>query len=374
MKKIILVSNTAWYIYNFRKLLLEEIVKSGFKLVIVIPYSEVYTEKLKADGYEIINWDLNRISINPFSSFISIFNLLKIYIKEKPDIVNHFTIKPCVIGSLISLFLPIKKCVNTIAGIGAWYKNDQIYMRLLLFFINPILKLIFKRKSVQFIFHNIDDKKVFLSKGYTTNQNSTLIEGSGVDCNFFKPSENIKKNKNTINILFPARLIREKGIIELIEACEILWKENFNFNLLIAGELDSGNNSSLPIQELERIRINKKIKFLGHLEDMRIAYEKCDLVVLPSWREGLSRALIEASSMECPIITTNVPGCREIVDDQINGLLVSPKEIDELKNAIKRLILNKDIFKMFAKNARAKAIKKYDAKIVNKKIINLFMS
>ena len=372
MKKIILVANTSWYIYNFRKLLLKEIRKRDYRLIIVTPYSSKYTQKLLDEGFIVINWNLVRNSINPFSSLLSIFHLYKIYKEEKPNIINHFTIKPCIYGTIASRFIKVNKCINSITGIGSWYENENVLIKLIIKIIDPILKFIFTRKNIIFIFQNKSDKDIFIKKKYALKSRCHLIEGSGVDSDFFKPKNELKDKSKIIKILFPARLIREKGIMELIEASERLWKDNKKFYLLIAGETDEGNNSSLTQKEKIRIRKNKNIKFLGHLEDMRLAYESCDLVVLPSWREGLSRSLIEASSMECPIITTDVPGCVEIVENGINGLIVKSKNVYELEKAIRFALKDIQSFRELGKNGREKVITKFDARIINRNNLNVY--
>ena len=372
MQKIVLVANTSWYLYNFRKLLLKEIIKSGFQLTIVTPYCETYTERLLSEGYKVINWNLNRNSLNPFSSIFSIFELYKIFKNEKADIINNFTIKPCIYGTISSYFFKVEKCINSITGIGSWYENNNKKIKLILKLINPVLKIIFMRSNIIFTFQNKSDQEIFINKRYTLKSRTYLIEGSGIDSNFFKPKRLIKKDKKLIKILFPARLIREKGIIELVEASERIWKDQKTFVLLIAGEIDKGNYSSLTKIEKERIQRNKNIKFLGHVEDMRKAYANCDFVVLPSWREGLSRSLIEASAMELPIITTNVPGCIDIVDDGVSGRIVTLKNVDELEKNIRYALRDIKSFKKLGKNGRLKVLRRYEAKIINKSTIKLY--
>tara|TARA_B100000242_G_C43050556_1_gene490803 strand:+ start:46 stop:1164 length:1119 start_codon:yes stop_codon:yes gene_type:complete len=371
MKKIILVANTAWYIYNFRKLLINDLKNNNFEVILVFPYDKKYSERLKSEGFKVINWKINRISINPFNSLSSIFLLYKIYSKEKPDIVNHFTIKPCIYGTVAAKFLKVDKCINSITGIGSWYENKNPKMQILLKILDPFLRIIFLGKNIIFIFQNIYDKEVFFKKKYAKSNNSFLIEGSGVDCNFFK-SRKKKKYCKELNILFPSRIIKEKGIIELLEACDSVLKDGFNLKILIAGNIDLGNISSLSSKHLELIKENKNVFLLGHLDDMREAYEESHLVILPSWREGLSRSLIEASSMECPIVTTDVPGCKDIISHKINGLIVKVRNPNSLESAIRYAINNYDLAIEFGIKARLKAINRYDYRIINKQTIDLF--
>ena len=174
-----------------------------------------------------------------------------------------------------------------------------------------------------------------------------------------------------LKILFPSRLIREKGIFELIKACNILWKK-IPIKLFIAGKLDKGNRSCLTEKDIKKLKKQKNIYLIGHVEDMRSIYKSVDIVVLPSWREGLSKALLEAASMEKAIITTNVPGCREIIDHMKSGLLVKKNNPLQIKNSILKLYNEKDLIKTFGKAARIKVKKEFEIKKINNMTITLY--
>ena len=220
---------------------------------------------------------------------------------------------------------------------------------------------------------NADDQERLIKLGITNNSRALLIRGSGVDINHFSPmNDNAGKFQSPIQLLFPSRLIREKGIIELVMACQNLWKEEIKLELLIAGDLDSGNRSSLTAGEIELLKSDKRICTLGHVDDMRPIYASSDIVVLPSWREGLSRSLIEAASMERPIITTDVPGCRDVVDHGLSGLLVPLRDSRALELAIKLIISNPEIARKLGKAARRKAIDQFQVSLVNSSTINQY--
>ena len=162
------------------------------------------------------------------------------------------------------------------------------------------------------------------------------------------------------------------GITEVLDSCKRLWEEGFKFNLLIAGNVDSGNRSSLTTNELRELQSKSHIKFLGHVDDMRTIYETSDLVVLPSWREGLSRALIEAAAMERPIITTDVPGCRDVVEHGCTGLLVPLRDHQSLTLAIRLLIQNPDLAFKFGKAAREKVLNEFQVSLVNERTLEQY--
>ena len=172
--------------------------------------------------------------------------------------------------------------------------------------------------------------------------------------------------------MFPARLIREKGIIELLDACNQLWKENYKFILNIAGERDFQNKTSLSAKKFNEIRNNKNINFIGKSNNMLKVYKSIDIVVLPSWREGLSKSLLEASAMGLPIITTDVPGCKNIITNEYSGLLIPVKDQLSLKKAIKKFLEDEKLAINYGQKARKVVIKKFTTNIINNQILKLY--
>jgi len=192
--------------------------------------------------------------------------------------------------------------------------------------------------------------------------------------NYYKRKKEIKKIdlKKTIKIFFPSRIIKEKGIIELLEACQSLIDDNVDLFLYIPSDLSFHNRSFLSKREIDKLKNKSWIKLLGQLSDLKPIYENSDIVILPSWREGLSMALLEASSMECSIITTNVPGCNDVVKHGESGLIVPPHDPVSIKLAILFLINNPVISEKFGKNARLSTIKKFNSEIVISQTMSLY--
>ena len=216
------------------------------------------------------------------------------------------------------------------------------------------------------VFQNADDQETLIRLGITDGERARLIRGSGVDINRFKPSaDSAGRFHDPLQVLFPSRPIREKGTAELLQACRSLWADGVDLELLVAGALDSGNRSALTPAELAELRANHRIRCLGHIEDMQLVYAASDIVVLPSWREGLSRALIEAAAMERPIITTDVPGCHDVVEQGISGLLVPQRDARSLMLAIRLLLENPNLAKRFGKAARQKVVAEFQVSLVN---------
>ena len=371
--KVLLVANSFWYIYNFRLPLLNDLRHEGYKVVVIAPSDFKYSERIKKEGFLIKFWKLKRKSINPLNEFLSIYRLIKIYDEERPDFVHHFTIKSCLYGTISAKLTRVKRVINAITGLGHIFLGKTIFVKAMRLILIPIYKIIFKSKRSITIFQNADDQERFINLGITDRKLTRLIQGSGVDINYFKPYKESKNSfNNPVKVLFPSRILNEKGFKELIESFHILWERKIKVELNIAGEIDLNNPSSLSAEELIKITKNPNIRFYGHVEDMRKIFSKVDIVVLPSWREGLSRVLIEAASMELPIITTDAPGCRDIVSHGITGLLVPLYDPKALSLAIQFFIHNQNLAISFGKEARKKVIEEFQVSKINRKTIFLY--
>ena len=365
--KIVLVSNTSWYIYNFRINLLFLIKKNNYDLFLICPRDE-YTEKLEKLGFKIYNWNLNRRSINPLRELISIYKLVRIYKLIKPQIVHHFTIKACIYGSISAFICNTKVIVNSFTGLGHFFISNNFRIKSIRKVSRIFIRLIFSKINTKLILQNNSDRKKLLELKITTKNKSIVIPGSGIDLDYFYPQEKVF-DRSQIKLLFPSRLIKEKGILELIRACILLDKEKIPIKLYIAGKLDAGNRSSLKKEDIAVLKKLKNVVLMGHIKDMRNLYRKIDIVVLPSWREGLSKALLEAAAMEKAIITTNVPGCKEIVKHMETGLLVNVNNPLQIKESIIKIYNNPELVKKFGKAARLRVKKKFEVKKINRMTI-----
>ena len=371
-KKVLIVANCTWYLYNFRRELLNDLNDIGYNLILLSPFDEYYL-KISKFFVKKENLFLVRGSENPFIELISLLNIFLAYLKYKPDLVHHFTIKPCIYGGTIARLLGVKNIINHITGLGPSFYSSRKKINFLNSLLKPIYKYAFSNheNNTLNIFHNNSDKNTFIDKGITSEKLSITIGGSGVDENHFKRKSLQKINKD-INILFPARIIQEKGVIELIKACQELWKEKFKFKLNIAGEIDKQNKSHINNSTYKNLIKNPNIIFLGKSNDMAEIYKKMDIVVLPSWREGLSKSLLEAASMSLPIITTNVPGCNDIIEHEYSGILVESRNEKELKIAIKKYLENPNLAINYGKIARKTITKRFTIKKINSQIIKIY--
>ena len=367
----IFLSNSSWYIWNFRRNLINELLKNKYTILVIAPWDS-YTDLIIKKGCKYINWNLKRSSINPINEIRSIIDIYKIYKEYNPRVVHQFTIKSCFYGSLVARIINNSYVVNSITGLGHIFltKNIKNYFLKKLFL--PFYKFALSYKNSILIFQNQSDLKIYKNLSLIKENDNKVIKGSGVNTNYFSKRGEIKNIKEPI-ILFPARIIKEKGTVELLKACSNLWSNKKIFKLKIVGKFDQGNRSFLTKKEIySLISHPNRVDFLGHISNMREIYLNSDIVVLPSWREGISMSLLEAGSMECPIITTNVPGCRDIVEHGISGLLVPPKDPNALELAIDFLIKNRKFGKSLGKNLRKRIIKEFDQEVVIKQTMKIY--
>jgi len=373
MTRILLVANTSWYILNFRLSLLRDLRRTGYEVAVVAPH-DAYTPQLHAEGFTVHHWVVARRSINPLIEAYSLYDLLRIYQREQPDLVHHFTVKACLYGTIAAKVAHVYRVINAITGLGHVFVSRRRRTRALRKVLKPAYRAVFMARRATVVFQNAEDQETLIAMGITDADHAHLIRGSGVDVDYFSPAalETSSCFHKPVRLLFPSRLINEKGVHELLKACRSLWADGHDVELLVAGDLDSGNRSALSPGELQALGSEQRVRCLGHVHDMRALYASVDVVVLASWREGLSRALIEAAAMERPIITTDVPGCRDVVVHGVCGLLVPPRNAEALRLAILLLLQQPKLARAFGKAARARVAAEFQVHLVNQRTLEQY--
>ena len=360
--KIIFFSNSCWSIYNFRRNLIIKLLKERYKIIILSP-DDNYSKKLKKLGCEVIKLNFENNTINFMKEIKLIIKLFFFLKKNKPDIMLNFTIKPLIFGSFVSGFLNIYT-INMITGLGTNFVNFSILSKIILFFY----KISFKKTSHIF-FQNEDDLKLFLKKNIATKCNSSIIPGSGIDLKYFA----YRKYKffKKIKFILVSRILVEKGIHEYIQSATKLISEGYNCEFKILGPTIPNNKSSFNKKTLKKLLPKKFFRYLGFVNDVRPYIAKSNCVVLPSYREGTPRSLLEGLSMGRPIITTNAVGCKNLIKDGHNGFKCKVKNSQSLYLAMKKFIfLSKDKKIKMSKNSRKFVEKKYKDSIIINEYLN----
>lgn len=350
--KILILTNNGEGLYKFRKELIVELVKCN-DVFISLP-EDRYIDRLIKLGCSYIKTEFNRKGTNPIKDY----KLYKFYLetinKVMPDAVLTYTIKPSVYGGLASSKLDIPYIVN-ITGLGSAIENGGVLSKIALF----LYRLGIKNANKVF-FQNEVNMAYMISKKITTKESSILLPGSGVNIGEYKFLE--YKKKGTIDFAFIGRIMKEKGIEQYLEAAAIIKKSNKNVIFHIAGEFEEDYKEQ--IESLERRDV---IKFHGSVDNMiDEIYSICDCIIHPTYyAEGLSNVLLEASACGRAIITTNRPGCREVIDDNNNGYIVKEKNTEDLVNKINKYIsLSNDERIQMGINGRMKVEKEFDRRIV----------
>ena len=357
--KVAIVVNSSWATYNFRLNLAKSIQNDGNEVIIIMPFDGIYSKKIQ-QYFECYDLNINAKSTNLFVDLKTLTNLFLIYRKIKPDIVCHFTIKLNIYGSIAARFCKIPNIAN-ITGLGTVFINKS----LVTLFVKKLYKfaLVFSSKT---FFQNKEDLDYFLDKQLIARSKTTLLPGSGVDLDKFKYSPVLKK-EGKFKFLMISRLIKDKGVYEYIEAIKIIKNkypgELIEFQLL--GETNAINKSAIEISELNKWINQGLINYLGVTDQVQDKILDCHCVVLPSYREGMPRSILEAFAVGRPSVVTDVPGCRDIVEHKINGLLCRVKSAEDLADKMSMMIKLPHKKRLeYSENARNKVENFFDEKIV----------
>lgn len=333
--KIAVVLNAAWNVYNFRLPLMRFLRDSGYDVIAIAP-KDGYEERIKAEGFEFYDIKLSPKGVNFFVDFLTILQLRKLYKQISPSCILHYTVKPNIYGSIAAISVGIPS-VATVTGLGTLFISES--------FASKVGRFLYKFAfmfSKKVFFQNMDDLKLFMELNLVDKKKTLIVPGSGIDTNKFRPfgkgNDISCANINNFKFLLIARILWDKGISEFVEAAKLVRERSSNVEFYILGSFVDDSPAAIPRKIFNEWAADGIIKYLGSTDDVAKNILNCDCVVLPSYREGLPRVLLEAASMQKPIIATDVPGCRDIVDDGVNGLLCRIKDAEDLANVMQRMV------------------------------------
>jgi len=368
-QKILYFITEDWYFMSHRFKLAVAARQAGFEVVIVTRISS-FQPDIEAAGLKLIPITLERKSTNIFSEVAFLIQLIKIYHKERPSIVHHVALKPIVYGTIAGLITRSPRIVNAFAGLGSVFISKTIKAKLIQTVLLSLYQLLFLTKKVKVIVQNNDDYSLF-TKIISKNR-LFLIKGAGVDTTHFYPKPPIQTSMPLVMLI--ARMLKDKGIYEFVEAANLLKNKGINARMILIGDPDPNNPSAIDQQKLESWQIQNKVEWWGRCHHIAQCLDQAHIVVLPSYREGLPKTLLEAASSGKAIVATDVPGCREIVKHQVNGFLVPPKNANELANAIEQLVTNTFLRDQFGKAGRQLVETQFSDEIIIKATLNLYYS
>lgn len=368
--KIALVSNTSFNIYNFRLGLIRYLQSKGHEVIYISPPDE-YVEKLQQEcsaRYFPLK-HMKRKGYNPFMDILLTHELYRIFKKEKVDCSLSYTIKPNIYSVLAARFSGTRAIAN-ITGLGYAFLKKSLG--------NAIAKKLFRwsmPSAAAIVFQNTSDQEIFLKLNIASPDQSLLIPGSGINTEKYIPVEKSKEGKSGCTFLFVGRLLYDKGIREYVKAAQRLHELYPAWRFHIVGGIDEGNPSAAGEEELNQwLAENSALVHFGHQTQVKPFLEDADIVVMPSYREGLPRVLLEAMAMELPFVTTRTAGCQDVTEEGKNGLLVSVGSDLELEDAMKTLgCLPQASREQMGAYGRKLALEKYDEKIIVQAYLQLLL-
>jgi glycosyltransferase involved in cell wall biosynthesis len=364
-KTITLSANSSWYLYNFRKTTLREALLRGYKVICISP-EDSYHLKLIDMGCIHKPMNFYSSSKNPFLDFIIFLKFFLIYRKIKPDMAFHFTIKNNIYGTLAARLLWIP-AVNNVSGLGTAFISFSLS--------SIIVKLLYKISqpfAYKVFCQNNEDYDYLINHKLVPKKNLALLPGSGVDLKRFNTNLNATANRNSIfTFLFAGRMLKDKGVLELIDAVRHVNQKKQRCKLILCGFSDVDNISAINQETLNSFSLIQGIEWIGPSDSIEEVLALVDCVVLPSYREGMPKILLEAGAMGLPSLASDVPGCRDVIQDGVNGLLFKPKNVQSLKKAIEHMLSMKDSERERMGSSAKRIIEKHFDETI---VVNTFFS
>ena len=372
--KFIFFANTDWYLYNFRLPIALELRSRGHEVVMLSPPGEFGARFAEHD----IRWltvAMDRASLNPLREAWTLRLLTRTIRDERPDLLHNFTVKCAVYGALAARLAKVPAVVNAVAGMGYVFTSDQHKARML----RPLVKLLMRGTLAgghsRLILQNPDDAEAFAAQRLVPSQRIRLIRSSGVDTRRFCPLPmDALAAPRPLRVLLAARLLWDKGIREYVQAATLVRAQGRTIEFLLAGMPDSGNPASVTHAEVEQWQRDGLVNWLGHVEDMPALLRSVDVMALPSYyREGVPRSLIEGAASGLALVTTDLPGCREVVSEHgVDGLHAEPRNAQALADRLAVLDDDRALLRRLGKRARGKALEHFDERLVIQKTIDVY--
>jgi len=364
--KVVIISNSSWNIINFRKGVVLSLIDHGYDAIVVAP-KDKFVSDLQGLGCSYLNVSIDNKGINPLYDLYLILQYLNIFRNVKPDVILSYTVKPNIYGSIAASVFSIP-IVSNISGLGTAFIRGGV--------LGKIVSILYKfslKKSKRVFFQNNDDKELFLRNKLVSGTQVDTLPGSGVNLEYFKVKQKTVVGRSSKFVfLLIARLIWDKGIQEYIDAIRLIKEYNLDVRFQILGFLDVKNATAVSRDNIDLWVSEGIVEYLGVAEDVRPFIEMADCVVLPSYREGVPKTLLEAAAMGKPIIATDVEGCRDVVDNNINGYLCNVRDYQDLASKMGNMAnLNNEKIKSMGDNSRKKMEFEFNERFVIDKYLSI---
>ena len=343
--------------------------KAGYNVVVATRVNQ-HASVIENAGLKLVPLKcLRRGSLNPLREFAFILELLSIYRREKPDLVHHVAVKPVLYGSIAARLVGVPSIVNALAGLGFVFSSNRFLIRCLKSFFVVLLRLLLKgEKDSIMIVQNSDDRKVVVDRGIVNNEDVRLIRGAGVDVTQYC----VQHRENEVPVvMLAARMLWDKGVGEFVEAARTV-KQCHHTRFVLVGDTDTENPAAIPRKDLENWHEEEVIEWWGYRDDMPDVISQADIVCLPSYHEGLPKILLEAMACGKAIVATDIPGCREVIHNGENGILVPLRNPASLVNAFEQLFNDREMVARMGAIGRQMVESKFSTDVINAEVLQVY--
>ena len=349
-KKILFFIPEDWYVCSHRLPLIKAAIAEGHEVVVVTRVAD-HAAPILATGARLIPTRLRRRSSNPVDDLFGFFELVRIYKREKPDLVHQVTPKSVLLGSMAAWLTRISGVVNALAGLGFLFASQRTSARILRPIVATAFRFLLVRGRSRLIVQNRDDRDFFSQSLNVGLDRIRMIRGAGVDADSFRPAPTRPDPPFRVCVL--SRMLFEKGIAETVAAAATIRSRRDDVEIILAGDSDTENPGGIPVEQLEAWHRDGIVNWLGRVEDVIGLLQNCHVALLPSFRDGLPKSLLECAACGLPIIATDVPGCREICLDDVNGILIPARDSAAIAEAVLRLADDGELQARLGRESRA---------------------
>ncbi len=350
MKLFYVVNEARFFISHRLALGLTAIARGDDVWVITAPNTG--EDELAQYGFKHVGVPLTRSGFTLLQEIAAYRSLKQVYRQEKPDLVHHVTIKPVIYGSMAARAAKVAAVVNAVPGLGFVFSRRGLRAAGLRMLVNTLYRFAFANTNMRVIFQNSEDQREFVGLGIVRREQTILIRGSGVDLDAYNPCS--EPDSPPIFVLV-ARMLSDKGVVEFAQAAELVKRQHPHWRFLLAGDIDPGNPAALSRLQLNNLQEEHGVEWIGYQSDMPGLMANSHVVCLPTYREGLPKTLLEASAAQRAMIATDIAGCREVITSGVNGLLVPPRTLEPLAQAMLQLGSDPVLRQRLARAAREKA-------------------
>ena len=370
-KTLLLLDLEDRYFLSHRRALALAAKDAGYRVVVCVRIGGEYMERIRAEGIECLALGSeNRGGISLWRECLVLLKLIRAYRKYRPRIAHHFGVRNLLHGSLAARLTKTPYVVNSFLGLGSLFSGNSLKLNILRKIILFSLRRFHRAKNTRVIVQNDADKEMILQNVLPDESRLIVVRGSGVDVRSYYPAP---EPTGTLLAVLASRMLAEKGVHEFVEAATLLKNEGTDIRMALVGNPDPKNPSTIPDRTLSQWDREGRVEWWGYREDMAKVWRDCHIAVLPTYyKEGLPRSLLEAAACARPLVATEVPGCREILKDGVNGLSVSPRDARNLADAIGKLARDSSLRRRMGEAGRNIVEKEFSDEIVTGKILELY--